>query len=216
MTTNLLLLLYAGSLAALVKGLQVASMTFWNLPWWLVHPQGWLIVIALGVCWFFFKQRPSNHAILFALAFPLGVLFVSFWASFATYEAVETVGTALDNWGREWEMDRTGNLSLMLMYVCLGLVLIFKPINQADIVGKGMFVLLAIGEAYMWLENWLCNIAFPTKGSDIIAAKIEGTDLIYACSRVDFEVLIWLPATLQIAAMVVMAWLLQQAKEREA
>ena len=208
--------LYVGGLLVLTKCLRVAGAET-DIPWQFLAPQGWLIAIALGVCVLFFKQRPSNHALVFAAAFPVAIALVSFWASLATETPVETWQEAVDNWYVEVNNVRAGDLGLMYMYVCLfAVVAIFWPVRREDFVAKGIIVISVLGETYMLAEHFLCNFAWPVQGSDVIAAKVAGTDKIYACSRVDLDWLIWAAAVAQVAAMLWMAVMLKRARERVA
>ena len=207
------LLFYAGGLVALVGLLQVAGDT--GLPWWLLAPQGWLIVIALAVSCYFQRQRPTNHAIAFALIFPVAIALVSFWASFATDTPVETWQEAADNWYREVNLVRAGDLGLMWIYATFfALVVIFWPIHRADITAKGIAAILWLGECYMLAEHFICNFIWPVKGSEVIASKVLGQDPIYACSRVDLSNLVWAPAAGQIAIMLLLAWYYARAKRK--
>lgn len=216
MTKLLQAVLYVGGLLVLTKCLQVAGQEI-ALPWWVFAPQGWLIVIALLVCWFLGKQRPSNHAIVFALAFPVAVAMVSFWGSLATEAPVETWQDAVDNWYFEVNLVRAGDLGLMLMYATLfAVVTIFWPIERADLVGMGMAGILWAGEPYMLAEHFLCNFVWPVEGSAVILDKMAGTDAIYACSRADLSWLIWASPVVQIAIMLALAVLLVLARERNA
>lgn len=208
--------LYGGALLALVvlaKGLLVATNES-GLPWWFFAPQWWLVVIAVGISWGYYKNRPSPHAWLLTAVFPVAVLLVSFWTSLAVSTPVETWQQAVDNWYLEVNNVRAGDLGLMYLYVLIVGFLIFKPARKEDFLLKGLFVIGMTGETYMLAEHALCNFVWPVAGSDIIAAKIIGADGINACARVDLPWLIWVPIVVQMAPMVWLLWMLERARER--
>lgn len=215
MTNLYLLLLYVCGLAAVTELSRAAYWSgFLGIPWQFFYPQGWLLLIAVGVAWFYFKQKPSLHTKVFVGSYVVALLLVSMWTFGDTTPDLPTWREAADHWYYQFRMDRTGMVSIVLLYAGLFGFLLVKPIHRADIVGMGTGFMLVAGEGYMWTENALCNLIYVVQGADVIDRKIQGTDQGYACSRVDLEYLLWLPAVVQIGILLWMAVMLSQAKAR--
>ena len=210
MTTSLLLLLYMGGLVGLVEGLRAALWGGANVPWWLLWPQGWLILIALCVSWWLTKQKPSLHACVFALAYPIAVLLISMWTATGP-GSFETWQGAVDHWYLQFRVDRTGLVNIVVLYALLLLFVVLHPLRKEDLVGKAMAVILVAGEIYMWVENTLCNVVWVVEGAAVVESKMAGTDPLNACSRVNLEYLVWAPASVQIAVMLWLAWMLSRS-----
>lgn len=213
MTSILLLLVYGGAVLTFLGALGLVSSE-WH--WALQMHQPWLIAIALLTFVAFYRQSPSLHALLFALAFPVAVVCVSMWTILG-YIAPPPLSwqEAANNWGLEWEAWSFGLTCLVFLYASLltVCVVIFPP-HPKDIMAKGMCLFLWIGEAYMLAENWLCNIALPTAGSVVLEGKISGEGSIYACGRVIGEWVVWGPTSMQLAIMVWLVWMHQRARAR--
>lgn len=213
MTSVLLSLVYGGAVLTFLGALGLVSGE-WH--WFFQMHQPWLILIALATFAAFYRQSPSFHAWLFALAFPIAVACVSAWTILAEFhQHPETWGQAADIWGREWEAWSFGLTCLVFLYASiLTFCVVIWPPNPKDVMAKGMCLFLWIGEAYMLAENWLCNIYLPTAGSVVLESKISGEGSIYACGRVIGEWVVWGPTSMQLAVMVWLVWMFSRAKAR--
>lgn len=218
MTSILLSLVYGGGVLGLLGVLGVVGAE-WH--WALQMHQPWLIAIALVTFAVFYRQSPSVHAWLFALAFPVAVACVSMWTLLGfSAAAPATWQDAADNWGREWEAWSFGLTCLVFLYASLLTVcVVFWRVHEKDIMAKGMCLFLWIGEAYMLVENWLCNIVLPTAGSSVLQQSLDDALRIaeglkplgtkYACARAfeGGEWVVWGPTSMQIAIMVWLVWI---------
>lgn len=162
----------------------------------------WLLSVSVAIFVLYAKQRPSGYSLLGLAAYILALAGFNLW-TFVPGMAGDDWRAAADNLILMWEYWALGLNAVLVMYLAVVMLLIFKPIHKADLLAKVIWGILFINETWsLGFENFTCNIVYSTPGSEVIDGMLGHGQSIYACGRIFGDNVVWIPTALSLAVIL--------------
>jgi len=176
----------------------------------------WLLAISLAVFILYAKEAPSGYSLLGVAVYILALLGFNLWTLVDTRVLAEDElwRPAVNVWGRQWEYWSLGLNAVLVMYLAVVMLFLFKPPHKRDILAKLIWGILFVNEVWsLGFENYVCNIVYSTPGSQVIDGML-GEQSIYVCGRIFGDHVVWIPTAISFGLILWAVVLHQRARAR--
>lgn len=177
----------------------------------------WLLAVSLAIFALYARQRPSGYSLLGLAAYIIALGGFNLWTFLPDIDAELTAGDwrpATDSLILSWEYWALGLNGVLVMYLGVVMLFLFKPPHPSDLLAKLIWGILFVNEAWSFgFENIVCNIVYSTPGSEVIDGMLGNEQSIYACGRIFGENVVWIPTAL---SMMLVLWAVVQHQRAKA
>jgi hypothetical protein len=164
----------------------------------------WLFAVSLAIFCLYARQRPSGYSLLGFAVYILALGGFNLWTFVPGMEG-DDWRAAADNLILMWEYWALGLNAVLVLYLAVVILFLFRPPHKDDLLAKAVWGILFINEVWsLGFENFTCNIVYSTPGSAVIDGMLGTAESIYACGRVFGDNVVWIPTAI---SMVLILWL---------
>lgn len=176
----------------------------------------WLLAVSLAIFVLYVRQRPSGYSLLGLAAYIIALGGFNLWTFLPDMDGGDW-RAATDSLILSWEYWALGLNGVLVMYLAVVMLFLFRPPDPSDILAKLIWGVLFVNEAWSFgFENYVCNIVYSTPGSEVIDGMLGEEQSIYACGRIFGENVVWIPTALSMGLVLWAVVMHQRARNRMA
>ena len=167
----------------------------------LGHLGSWqmaVLVACFALCWIYFRERPSRHALLAVACFTASIVLFNVWV-FA------------DDLDYAFKLFNAGINAALVIYLIALFIFIFDPPSANDLTARLLWMIVLVAEAWGLIFNNIgCNLILEDASREEVAESWGTTASKYVCGREVGEWFEYAPLAVELGAI---AWIIHRYSE---